>query len=56
MAKCSCIGLMEIIFLTKGMALKVSCGGCNKYYGSSGYKSSLKEIMWSMTGRGGRGG
>ena len=29
-------------FLTKGMAFKVSCGGCNTYYGSSGYKSSLK--------------
>ena len=23
---------------------KVSCGGCNKYYGGSGYKSFLKEI------------
>ena len=31
-------------FPAKGMAFKVSCGGCNKYYGGSGYKSILKEI------------
>ena len=30
-------------FLT-GMAFKVSCGRCHRYYGASGYKSSLKEV------------
>ena len=31
-------------FPAKGMACKVSCGGCNKYCGGSDYKSVLKEI------------
>ena len=40
-------GNQSLKFPTKGMAFKVSCGGCKKckkYYGGSGYKSILKEI------------
>ena len=30
-------------FPANGMAFKVSCGGCHRCYGASGYKSSLKK-------------